>query len=98
MCRFSISTCWSCARWTGLPIGWAGILTELELEPDQRITEQVCIGESCARCLHACPADAVLHWGIDKRNCAEEAQEFGFAQILKFFDHMIDHPEQDKMR
>ena len=75
-----------------------GILTELELEPNQRMTEQVCIGESCSRCLHSCPADAVLHWGIDKRNCAEEAQEFGFAQILKFFDRMFDHPEQDKMR
>jgi epoxyqueuosine reductase QueG len=75
-----------------------GILTELELEPDRRITEQVCIGESCSRCLHACPADAVLHWGIDKRNCATEAQEFGFAQILKFFDRMIERPEDDKMR
>ena len=75
-----------------------GILTELELEPSPRITEQVCIGESCSRCLHACPADAVLHWGIDKRNCATEAQEFGFAQILKFFDLMIDHPEADRMK
>ena len=72
-----------------------GILTELELEPDARITEQVCIGESCSRCLHACPADAVLHWGIDKRNCATEAQEFGFAQILKFFDRMFDDPGVD---
>ena len=26
-----------------------GILTELELEPNERITEQVCIGESCSR-------------------------------------------------
>jgi epoxyqueuosine reductase QueG len=74
-----------------------GILTELELEPDARITEQVCIGESCSRCLHSCPADAVLHWGIDKRNCATEAQEFGFAQILKFFDRMVDRPDEDKM-
>ncbi len=74
-----------------------GILTELELEPDQRITEQVCIGESCSRCLHSCPADAVLHWGIAKRECATEAQEFGFAQILKFFDRMIERPEKDKM-
>ena len=75
-----------------------GILTELELEPNRRLTEQVCIGESCSRCLHSCPADAVLHWGIDKRSCAKEAQEFGFAQILQFFDHMFDHPEEDKMR
>jgi len=74
-----------------------GILTELELEPDQRITEQVCIGESCSRCLHSCPADAVLHWGIAKRECATEAQEFGFAQILKFFDRMIERPGEDQM-
>ena len=67
-----------------------GILTELELEADQRITEQVCIGESCSRCLHACPADAVLHWGIDKRNCATEAQEFGFGTSLPMFERMID--------
>jgi len=67
-----------------------GILTELELEPDHPITEQVCIGESCSRCLHSCPAEAVLHFGIDKRNCATEAQEFGFAQILKFLDRVID--------
>jgi ferredoxin len=67
-----------------------GVLTELELAPDRPITEQVCIGESCSRCLHACPADAVLHFGIDKRACATEAQEFGFAQILRFFDAMIE--------
>ncbi len=71
-----------------------GILTELELEADAPMQEQVCIGESCSRCLHSCPADAVLHFGIDKRGCATEAQEFGFAQILKFFDQMIDHPDE----
>ena len=69
-----------------------GILTELELEPDQRITEQVCIGESCSRCLHACPPNAVLHWGIDKRACATEAQEFGFMTMLQFMERVIDAP------
>ena len=63
-----------------------GILTELELEPDERMQEQVCIGESCSRCLHSCPPDAVRQWGLDKAACATEAQEFGFAQITKFFD------------
>src|SRR3954467_14904974 len=67
-----------------------GILTELELEPDERITEQVCIGESCSRCLHACPPDAVRQWGLDKAACATEAQEFGFSQIAKFFDKFLD--------
>jgi len=73
-----------------------GILTELELEPDRPITEQVCIGESCSRCLHACPADAVLHFSIDKRNCATEAQEFGFSTILQFFERFIDTPRARK--
>ena len=67
-----------------------GVLTELELEPDRPLTEQVCIGESCSRCLHSCPADAVLHFGIDKRACATEAQEFGFSTILQFFERFID--------
>src|ERR671924_1988986 len=67
-----------------------GILTELELEPDQRITDQVCIGESCSRCLHSCPPDAVRQWGLDKAGCATEAQEFGYMQITKFFAKFFD--------
>jgi epoxyqueuosine reductase QueG len=73
-----------------------GILTEHELEPDQRITEQVCIGESCSRCLHSCPPNAVLHWGIDKRACATEAQEFGFMTMLQFMERVIDAPSSQK--
>ncbi|MCM0021973.1 MAG: hypothetical protein NBV67_18450 [Tagaea sp.] len=73
-----------------------GILTELELDADQPITEQVCIGESCSRCLHSCPVGAVGHFDIDKRACATEAQEFGYAQIAKFFEHVIDAPEADR--
>jgi epoxyqueuosine reductase QueG len=66
-----------------------GVLTELELEPDARITEQVCIGESCSRCLQSCPGDAVGHFDIDKRQCAKHAQEFGFATALKLFTAMV---------
>ena len=74
-----------------------GVLTELELEPDAPMTEQVCIGESCSRCLYACPTDAVLHFGIDKRNCAIEAQEFGYMTATQFFDGYIDaSPEKKK--
>lgn len=66
-----------------------GILTELELEPDQRITEQVCVGESCSRCIHSCPTDAVKHFDIDKRGCAKAAQEFGFMTSLSLWEAMI---------
>jgi epoxyqueuosine reductase QueG len=73
-----------------------GILTELALEPDRPMTEQVCIGESCSRCLHSCPADAVGHFDIDKRACATAAQEFGFGTILKFLEHYLDAPSGNK--
>lgn len=75
-----------------------GVLTELELEPDPRITEQVCIGESCSRCLHSCPPNAVLHWGIDKRACATEAQEFGFMTMLQFMERVIEAAPDERAR
>ena len=67
-----------------------GVLTELELEPDRPMREQVCIGESCSRCLHSCPTDAVLHFGIDKRNCALEAQEFGYMTATTLFEGFFE--------
>ena len=73
-----------------------GVLTELELEADAPMTEQVCIGESCSRCLHSCPTDAVRHFGIDKRACALEAQEFGFSTIVRYFDRFIDAPQEER--
>jgi len=73
-----------------------GILTELELEADAPMTEQVCIGESCSRCLYSCPPDAVRHFGIDKRGCATEAQEFGYATATAFFDRFVDADTQTK--
>lgn len=66
------------------------VLTNAELEADGKLTEQLCIGESCSRCLYSCPADAVLHWGIDKRACATFAQEFGFATILRIARKFVE--------
>jgi ferredoxin len=75
-----------------------GILTELELEADQRMDEQVCIGESCSRCLHSCPPDAVRQWGLDKAACATEAQEFGYMTITKFMEGFIGLNLEDKKK
>ncbi len=74
-----------------------GGLTELPLEADRPMTEQVCIGESCSRCLYACPTDAVLHFNIDKRACALEAQEFGYMTATGFFRKFIDADGEEKM-
>jgi ferredoxin len=58
------------------------VLVDADLEPDARITDQLCIGESCGRCLYSCPTNAVLHWGLDKRLCGEAAQPDGIASIV----------------
>ena len=75
-----------------------GVLTELELAADEPLTEQVCIGESCSRCLYSCPPDAVEHFGIDKRACATEAQEFGYMQITGFFGRYLRMSREEKGR
>lgn len=58
------------------------LLTDAELEEDARIKDQLCIGETCGRCLLACPPNAVLHWGLDKRGCALAAQPDGVSSII----------------
>lgn len=60
-----------------------GVLTEVELKSDRRITEQLCIGPTCGRCLLACPTDAIGQWSLDKRLCALMAQVHGVSSILK---------------
>ena len=72
------------------------VLTNAELEPDGKLTEQVCIGETCSRCLYSCPADAVLHWGLDKRACATYAQEYGFATILRTLRQVVAAKSPDE--
>lgn len=69
------------------------VLTNAELDPDVRMTAQLCIGEPCSRCLYSCPADAVRHWDLDKRACATYAQEFGFATILRTLRRAIAAPD-----
>ena len=71
------------------------VMTDAELEPDGKMTAQLCIGEPCSRCLYSCPGDAVLHWGLDKRLCAQYAQEYGFATILKTLRHFLDARDVD---
>src|SRR5881296_2753135 len=65
------------------------VLTDAVLEPDGKLTEQLCIGEPCSRCLYSCPPDAVQHWGLDKRLCATFAQEFGFSTIVRVFSAFV---------
>jgi ferredoxin len=75
------------------------VLTELELEPDPRITSQLCIGETCGRCLYSCPTNAVLHWGLDKRLCGQAAQPDGISAIVHgTLVPMAEEPSAERIR
>jgi epoxyqueuosine reductase QueG len=65
------------------------VLTSAELEPDQRLTQPLCLGEECGRCLLACPGDAILQWGLDKKRCAPYASPYGFSKVVEHVGNVI---------
>ena len=46
---------------------FAFILTDAELEPDDKFSEQIC--DSCGKCLKACPVKALSKSGLDEWQC-----------------------------
>ena len=75
------------------------VLTDVELAADARITEQLCIGETCSRCLYSCPTNAVLHWGLDKRLCGQAAQPDGISSIVYgTLQELAEEPTDERMR
>ena len=65
------------------------VLTSAELEPDARMTTPLCLGEECGRCLMACPGDAILQWGLDKKKCAPYASPYGFSQVVSHVGNVL---------
>jgi epoxyqueuosine reductase len=65
------------------------VLTSAELAPDQRLTKPLCLGEECGRCLTACPGDAILHWGLDKKKCAPYASPYGFSHVVSHVSNVL---------
>jgi ferredoxin len=61
------------------------------------MTEQLCVGEGCSRCLYACPTDAVLHFHIDKRQCSIEAQTTGFYGAADLFSEFIEAGPEERV-
>jgi epoxyqueuosine reductase len=57
------------------------VMASLDVEPDQRRTQSLCLGPSCGRCLSVCPADAVRHWGRDWEACDTHRSPYGFAKL-----------------
>ncbi len=75
-----------------------GVLTRAELEPDRPLAAPLCLGEACGRCLLACPADAILHWGLDKGRCAPLASPYGFTYLMNHVERMVKADPEEQLR
>jgi epoxyqueuosine reductase len=68
------------------------VLTSAELEPDEPLREPLCLGESCGRCLLACPGDAIRQWQLLKPRCAPYASPYGFDYLMKHVERLVTAP------
>ena len=67
----------------------SAVMASLEVEPDRRREQGLCLGPSCGRCLRVCPADAVRHWGRDWEACDTHRSPYGFAKLTSHLEAII---------
>ena len=66
------------------------VLSSVPVECDRPMTEALCRGPSCGRCLKTCPGDAVLEWDRDWPACDRHRSPHGFAQLSEHLDRIIE--------
>lgn len=66
------------------------IVTTADLEPDERITDGLCIGAECGRCLLSCPGDAIDHFDLRVEDCRPHAEPWGFDRFLDYAEEVMD--------
>jgi epoxyqueuosine reductase len=80
----------------GSRVIFSTILTELELPPDPKVTEDLCI--HCNICVESCPGRALDEEGkTDTSKCLKHSQPNGLASNIKFWMTLLDSsPEEQK--
>jgi epoxyqueuosine reductase QueG len=69
------------------------VLSSVDVECDKPISEALCRGPECGRCLKACPGDVVGHWERDWDACDRYRSPHGFAQLSEYLGRVIDEPD-----
>ena len=69
------------------------VLCSVDVECDKPLTEALCLGPECGRCLKTCPADAVREWDRDWEACDRYRSPHGFAQLSEYLARVIDEPD-----
>ena len=74
------------------------VLCSVEVECDQPMTEALCLGPECGRCLKACPGDVIRHWDRDWEACDRYRSPHGFAQLPEYLGRVIDEPDVERKK
>lgn len=74
------------------------VLCSLDVEPDKRIEQALCLGPSCGRCLKTCPGDAVNHWARDWGKCDPYRSPHGFQHLAGHIQNIIAEPDTEKQK
>jgi len=69
------------------------VLCSVDVECDQPMTEALCLGPECGRCLKSCPGDVIKHWDRDWESCDKYRSPHGFAQLSEYLGRVIDEPD-----
>ncbi|HOJ14389.1 MAG TPA: 4Fe-4S binding protein [Deltaproteobacteria bacterium] len=81
----------------GTRVVFSTVLTELELEPDSPVTEDLCT--HCNLCVEACPAHALDEEGkTHEFKCLSCSQPNGLASSIAFWLRFVDSPPEVQKR
>lgn len=72
------------------------VLSSVPCEADTPMTEGLCKGPECGRCLSACPGDVVGHWERDWPACDRYRSPHGFAQLADHLQTILSESDIDK--
>lgn len=75
----------------GVRVLFTTVLTDLDLPPDEPLTETVCT--NCRLCVKHCPAGALDEEGkTDQMKCLAHSQPYGTGATIGFWTRFVDSP------
>ncbi|MRR37845.1 epoxyqueuosine reductase [bacterium] len=81
----------------GTRVVFSTIITDLELPPDPRVTEDLCT--HCNICVESCPGGALDTEGrTDEFKCMKHSQPYGLASNIRFWMKFIDSSPEDQKK
>jgi len=76
----------------------SAVLSSVPVDCDTKMTEGLCRGPACGRCLRTCPGDVVGHWDRDWAACDRYRSPHGFAQLAEFIGGVIEEPDPARQK